>query len=70
MSEIRHVAIPLVYRNRIETSNDMEIEYQTAKEKLIESMNEGFKIHATHTMSVLDIGYIVYVLVKEGDKSC
>ena len=65
MSEIRHVALPLVYKSRIKT-DDMEIEYQTAKEKLIEAMNEGFKIHATHTMSVLDVGYIVYVLVKEG----
>lgn len=69
MSEIRHVAIPLVYKSRIKT-DDMEIEYQTAKEKLIESVNEGFKIHATHTMTVLDVGYLVYVLVKEGDKSC
>jgi len=69
MSEIRHVAMPLVYKSRVKT-DDMEIEYQTAKERLIESVNEGFKIHATHTMSVLDIGYIVYVLIKEGDKSC
>lgn len=69
MSEIRHVAIPLVYKSRIQT-DDMEIEYQTAKEKLIESLNEGFKIHATHTMTVLDVGYIVYVLIKEGDKNC
>lgn len=65
MSEIRHVAMPLVYKSRIKT-DDMEIEYQTAKEKLIEAMNEGFKIHATHTMTVLDVGYIVYVLVKVG----
>lgn len=55
----------MVYKSRIKT-DDMEIEYQTAKEKLIEAINGGFKIHATHTMSVLDIGYIVYVLVKEG----
>ena len=66
MSEIRHVALPLVYKK----IDDMEIEYCTAKEKLIESMNEGFKIHATHTMSVLDIGYIVYVLIKEGGNNC
>lgn len=66
MSEIRHVAIPLVYKSRVkDDKDDMEIEYQTAKEKLIEALNEGFKIHATHTMSVLDIGYIVYVLIKE-----
>lgn len=69
MSEIRHVAIPLVYKSRVKT-DDMEIEYQTAKEKLIEALNEGFKIHATHTMSVLDIGYIVYVLIKEGENNC
>ena len=66
MSEIEHVAIPLVYKGN--RNPDMETEYKTAKEKLIKSLNEGFKIHvhATHTMVVLDVGYLVYVLVKEG----
>lgn len=68
MSEIEHVAIPLVYKGSM--NPDVEIEYQTAKEKLIKSINEGFKIHATHTMTVNNVGYIVYVLVKEGDKNC
>lgn len=66
MSEIRHVTIPLVYKGRVK--DEMEIEYQTTKEALIEALNEGFKIHSIHTMSVLDIGYIVYVLIKEDIK--
>lgn len=68
MSEIRHLAIPLVYKSRIGTDDDKVIEYLTAKERLIESLNEGFKIHATHTMTILDVGYIVYVLIKEGGR--
>ena len=68
MSEIEHIAIPLVYKGNINT--DIETEYQTAKGKFAKSLNEGFKIYATHTMTVNDVGYLVYVLVKEGDKSC
>lgn len=63
ISNIQHVAIPLVYTG--EYNPEMDNEVVKANKIVGDRLAEGYSILATHTMTVNQTGYLVYVMIKE-----
>lgn len=63
ITNIQHVAIPLVYTG--EHNPEMDNEVAKANKIVGDRLAEGYTILTTHTMTVNQIGYLVYVMVKE-----
>ena len=63
ITNIQHVAVPLVYAGKYNSEIDNEV--VRANKIIGDRLAEGYTILATHTMTVNQIGYIVYVLIKE-----
>lgn len=63
ITNIQHVAIPLVYAGKY--NSEMDNEVKKANKIVGDRLAEGYSILATHTITVNEIGYLVYVMIKE-----
>lgn len=63
ITNIQHVAVPLVYAGEYNPEIDNEV--AKANKIIGDRLAEGYTILATHTMTVNQIGYLVYVMIKE-----
>ena len=64
MKEIKALAMPIVARSSVDTDK-LVIESVEVKRSIDDYLENGYKIESTHPMTLGEVGYLVYSLVKE-----
>lgn len=65
MQNIHTITIPVAWRNCVENNSLYAAESEDRKADLRAATADGYKLFSVNSMTVNNVGYILYTLIKE-----